>query len=398
MNDQDVEISTPGKIRIAFVITGLGIGGAEMMLLKLLATIDRRRYECTVVSLSDRIELVEELERLAIPVNVIGSRAWYSLPKALAGLVGHLRRIQPHIVQGWMYHGSFASTLASFFLGRKVPVIWNIRAASVSPQLQRFRTRALIGASRWFANQPAAILNNSLASAAFHEKAFGYPAHTTRVIPNGFDPDRFKPDGEVRQRVRAELTVPKDALLVGLVARLDPAKDHGTFLRAASELSREFPNVYFLLIGTGITSENIAAICEGEPPLPQHRLILRHPRSDIEAIHQALDVEVLSSRSEGFPNSIGEAMACGVPCVATDVGDCAYLLGDAGRIVPKENPVALAAAIRELCQLSAADRNRLGQAARQRIIDSFSMPVVARAYEACFEDVVAAKGQESCAV
>lgn len=367
------------------------------MLFKLLSTMDRRRFECAVISLTDRTELLREFESLGIPVNVVGSRAWYSFPWAFCRLIGQLRKFQPDLVQGWMYHGSFAATCASVFLPTKTPVIWNIRAATVSPQLQRFRTRALIWASRWIANRPAGILNNSRASATFHELEFGYPAQLTKIIPNGFDPTRFKSDDLNRKKIRVDLGVPQDAPLVGLVARLDPSKDHENFLRTADALSKEFPEMYFVLIGTEITKENLAAIFKCGPHMPEGHLIVRPPRADIEVIHQALDIEVLSSRSEGFPNSIGEAMACGVPCVVTDVGDCALLVGDTGRVVAKENPVALAGAIRELVQLSPTDRRQLGQRARQRIIDHFSMEAVCRSYEDYFEQFVNRGGRSSCA-
>ncbi len=226
---------------------------------------------------------------------------------------------------------------------------------------------------------------------------FGYPAQLTKIIPNGFDPTRFKSDDLNRKKIRVDLGVPQDAPLVGLVARLDPSKDHENFLRTADALSKEFPEMYFVLIGTEITKENLAAIFKCGPHMPEGHLIVRPPRADIEVIHQALDIEVLSSRSEGFPNSIGEAMACGVPCVVTDVGDCALLVGDTGRVVAKENPVALAGAIRELVQLSPTDRRQLGQRARQRIIDHFSMEAVCRSYEDYFEQFVNRGGRSSCA-
>ena len=212
----------------------------------------------------------------------------------------------------------------------------------------------------------------------------------TQVIPNGFDPTAFRPDPDSRIAFRAELGLPPDTPLVGMVARVDPQKDHRTFVAAAARLHARLPNVHFVFCGNG--SEKAIAELTGwieRDGLRQVCHVLGE-RNDIPRVAAALDVATLSSAfGEGFPNVLGEAMACEVPCVATDVGDSAYVLGDSGRIVPPRDPDALAGAWGELLTAGDDVRKALGQRGRRRIVDNFSISRVARSYEAAYRSVVA---------
>ena len=215
--------------------------------------------------------------------------------------------------------------------------------------------------------------------------AAGYDPEKFVFIPNGIDVTQFRPDPAGRREVRQALGVPAGALVVGLPARVDPQKDHPNFVRAAALLARHRPDVRFLLCGDGTTPENqglAGAIAEHGL---LDRFLLLGPRSDMPRILNALDVCTLSSAyGEAFPLAIGEAMACGVPCVVTELGDCAYLVGETGVVVPPRDPEALATAWETLVQLAPEARARLGRAARERIAAHFTLPRIAEQYAALY--------------
>jgi glycosyltransferase involved in cell wall biosynthesis len=208
------------------------------------------------------------------------------------------------------------------------------------------------------------------------------------VIPNGFDLDTFRPDGDARATLRKELRVAESDVLIGLIARFDSQKDHRTFVRAAGLLGEPaYRNVHFLMCGEDVDSGNQALegwIAEAGISGRCHLLGLRH---DVPRINAALDVAVSSSVGEGFSNTIGEAMACGVPCVATDTGDARTLIGDTGRVVSVGDPPSLTHALGALVDLGTDERRKLGIAARQRIAERFSLPVIAARYEALYRDL-----------
>jgi glycosyltransferase involved in cell wall biosynthesis len=208
------------------------------------------------------------------------------------------------------------------------------------------------------------------------------------VLPNGFDLEVFKPDPAARLSVRQELGLPEEALFIGLVGRFYPLKDHYNFIDAAARLRAELPEIHFLLCGEGITPENKElAEWVNASGIRAHCHMLGQ-REDIPRITAALDIACSSSYMEGFPNVIGEAMACGVPCVVTDVGDSALLVGDTGMVVPPKNPQALANAWRELIEMGPDRRASLGEAARRRVGESFSLPAIAARYEELYEGIV----------
>src|SRR5665213_316569 len=207
------------------------------------------------------------------------------------------------------------------------------------------------------------------------------------VIPNGFDTRRFRPCPQARREVRDELGIAPDALIVGLVARYDPLKDHATFLRAAAAIVARRPETFFLLCGQNIDSHNRALVEQIQSLGLTGHCRLLGPRRDMQRVYPALDVLASSSISEAFPLVVGEAMACGVPCAVTDVGDSALIVGETGKVVPRANPQALARAIEELLAMKADARGQLGQAARQRVCELFDLDSVTQRYEAIYEQL-----------
>src|SRR5215471_6042896 len=305
-----------GAIRVLHVITGLGTGGAEMMLVKLLSARQQGGIEAAVVSLTGRDGIVgERLHALGVAVEALEmTRSPLSLFR-LSRLVSSARRFRPHLVQGWMYHGNLAASAVGSLTTGPIPVLWNIRQTLYQLSDERWLTRAVIRVGAALSRRPSVILYNSALGAAQHE-AIGYDGTKRVVIPNGFDCDQFRPSADARRDLRAELGLAPDTTLVGLVARFHPMKGHAVFLQAASLLARKHAALRFVLAGRGVTGGQPALARLIEELRLGDRMFLLGERSDIPRITAALDVACSSSLwSEGFSNAIGEAMACGVPCV-----------------------------------------------------------------------------------
>ncbi|WP_326536472.1 glycosyltransferase family 4 protein [Pseudorhodoferax sp.] len=368
-------------VRIAFVITGLGVGGAEAMLLKLLQRIDRQAFSPHVLSLSSTGELGPAIEALGIPVTALDMPANWRAVAALPRLMRLLRTLRPDVVHTWMYHADLLGGLAARGAGH-CRLVWGIRHSNLAPDLNKRSTLAVArlcaGLSRWLPNR---ILVCSQAALQAHAR-FGYGTRRMSVIPNGFDVSRFSPDAQARAAVRAELQLGENTPLVGVVARFDPQKNHLGFMRAMAHLHRQSPATHFLLAGRGIDPRNATLLQAARQAGIERNCHLLGQRNDIPRLMAALDVLVSPSLGEAFPNAIGEAMACAVPCVATDVGDCAALLGETGRIVPRaDDPIALAQATASLLELPGPARRQLGELARARVMAQFELGQVVAQYE-----------------
>jgi glycosyltransferase involved in cell wall biosynthesis len=376
-------------VKILHVITGLYTGGAEMMLAKLVERMASGNDESAVISLTKGGPLADSIAASGIPVTLLDMpRAGRSVP-GFVRLVRAMRRHKPDLVQSWMYHANLLAGLAAKFAGRP-PVIWGIRQSDLDPRISKPSTIAVarMGArcSRWL---PRKVVCCAESARVVHE-AMGYAPERMLVIPNGFDLDRFHPDTEARRALHGELGLPDTALLVGLAARCDPQKDHGSFLTAAGILHRQNPNAHFVLCGDGIDRTNTTLagwIADQGIGAATHLL---GQRTDMARIMAGCDVMVSSSAfGEGFPNVLGEAMAAGTPCVATGVGDSALIVGNTGRVVPPRDPSALAAALRDILTLSRGERRALGEQARVRVAEHYSIDAVTARYSALYHATLA---------
>lgn len=375
------------RFKIAHVATGLGVGGAEMALFNLLSHLDRSSFECEVYSLSRQAPLAERIRALGVPVHVLGMRPGAPDPRGYLRLVGHLRRFRPHLVQTWMYHADLLGGLAAPLAGNP-PVVWGIHLTVGEMSGVKATTRLVIRLNARLSRRlPAAIVCCAEAARRTHV-ALGYDAARIRVIPNGIDLRRFAPNPAARTRLRAELGLPVDTPLIGMAARFDPHKDHRNFLRAAALLHRQRPEVRFVLWGREISLQNPELAAWVRADGLEGVVHLLGLRDDSAALTAALDLATLSSWGEAFPMVIGEAMACGVPCVSTDVGDAALLLGETGRVVPRRDPQALAQAWGDLLALPPSAREALGRAARQRVAERFGVEQMAGAYARLYEDII----------
>jgi glycosyltransferase involved in cell wall biosynthesis len=378
-------------LRVTFVVTALEIGGAEMMLLKLLSRIDRRRFDpCVVVLNGGAAPLAPAFRSLAIPCDLLEWKP-ARLGDALRGmkqLARVLRARRPDVVQGWMYHANVAATLVSAFMRGRPPVLWNVRASLMDRRIEKKLTLFLIRLGGALSSSPARIINNSTASALEHERLMGYRADKRVILPNGFDVTLFRPSAEARCALRRSLGIADGARVVGMVARYHPMKDHAAFIKAAGLVARNHPDVHFVLAGRDVVPENEALVSTAREAGIADRVHLLGPRGDVHAIVPGFDIQVSSSSSgEGFPNVIGEAMSCGVPCVVTDVGDSAAVVGDTGIVVPPRDTGALAAGVLRLLALDAAALADLGRRARERTIEHYSLDAVVCRYQELFTRV-----------
>jgi len=378
------ERSARPPIKVVHVISGLGQGGAETMLYKLLGALDRQCFETQVISLLDYGVLGPRIQALGISVFALGMRPGIPDPRGILKLARLLRLLKPDLVQTWMYHADLAGGIAARLAGTP-RLVWNIRQSDLDPRRAKRSTRAAVRAAAWLSRWlPDHILCCSERARDIHA-ALGYRTDRLEVIPNGFDLHAFRPDAHARAMLRAELSVAPSTPLIGLVARFDPQKDHAGFLQAAAALAEQNPQCAFLLCGTGVTWDNPALAGPIRAAGIAGQCHLLGPRGDMPAINAALDIGVCASAyGEGFPNSVGEAMACGVPCVVTDVGDSATIVGDTGHVVPPRDPSALTVALAELLRLDPATRQALGTAAQRRIAQHYALERIAERYTDCY--------------
>ena len=370
-------------MRIVHVVPALVTGGAQTMLAKLLES-EADAQDQLVVALRPGGGLWDRIAATGAKVESLGLTPGQVSPAALWRLARLARGWRADVVHGWMYHGNLAAQLAAGLTDWRIPVIWNIRHSLHDLAAEKPATRRIIRFGAPVSRFAAEIVYNSAVSVAQHQ-ACGYAA-TAEVIPNGFDLDRFRPDAAARAAFRTALGLDGATRLVGLIARDHPMKDHASMLRAAGQLADEGIDLELVLVGEGVTGTNTALLDLTRAAGLAGRVHLLGERSDVPAIMAALDVLVLCSAwGEGFPNVLGEAMACGVPCVATDVGDCRMILAGLGELVPPREPEALAAALRRMLDLPAARRLELGAAGRRRVATDFSLPAAAARYRRLYQ-------------
>ncbi len=373
-------------IKIVHLITGLNIGGAEMMLYKLVSGMDRKHFQNTVVSMTDSGTLGEKIKALGVPVHTLNMKRGVPNPLGFWRFFKLLLAERPQILQTWLYHADLLGSLAGW-LARIPYIIWNVRASVFRREDHSklfFLTLKLLAK---LSKMPKAVIVNSSAGRAAHEQ-LGYRPVRWEIIPNGFNIDIFHPSKDARLKLRHDLGLFEQTFLIGLVARFDPMKDHMNFLKAVNRICEIRTDVHFIMVGQGVTHDNFILMKQIAALGIDKYVHLLGERDDIPDITAALDTATVSSYSEGFPNVVGEAMSCGVPCVVTNVGDSAYIVGDTGIVVPPSNPEAMAEAWNGLLSMSKDEYDLLSRAARERIASSFSIDTITKQYEGLYADVL----------
>lgn len=367
--------------KILHIITGLSDGGAEAVLYRLCYH-DKVNLHI-VISLMDKGKYGSLLEDMGVQVYCLDMPAGKIRFAALIKLYKLIRQLKPDVVQTWMYHADLIGGLMARVAGMD-NVFWNIRHTTLEPSKSK-KTTILIAKLCAYLSAfiPKGIVCCAQEAVRVHS-LLGYKASKMIVIGNGYDLEFFKPNYDLMVKFRNELNVESGTVLLGMVGRFDPQKDHFGLLATLSAVKSSISDFKFSLIGRDLNITNTALNNEIKKLDLQSNLLLLDQRTDIASVMNGLDIHVLSSAfGEAFPNVLAEAMACGTPCITTDVGDAAVIVGDTGWVVPPKDPQALAKAMFEAIE-EKQDNPQAWQArkkaCRERIVDNFSIKKMVEAY------------------
>jgi glycosyltransferase involved in cell wall biosynthesis len=374
-------------MKLLHVITGVNVGGAETMLARLLESGHLAPDILPeVATLMSPGFVGQRIADTGVRVHDLGMRSVASALPAGIQLAALVRRLRPDVIMGWMHHGQLAASCAAFAVRRGTPVIWNVRHSLAEYTREKRLTRAVLQLQALLSRTPAAIVYNSRAGAKQY-RSFGFSPRREYVIPNGFPKSEVSDRNLAVARIHDLFGIEPGIPLIGMVARAHPMKDVPNLVSAFARFHKAGVRAHLLLVGDGMDCPP-PQLAEALTHLPHDSWTLSGQRGDVPTWLGGLDVLVLPSAwGEGFPNIVGEAMAAGVPCVGTDVGDTGWVIGATGRTVPPRNPVALADALIEMVQMNATDRAALGAAARQRIHDRFELTNVVAQYASLCREV-----------
>ncbi len=359
-------------MRILLLCRSLDVGGAERQLVILATGLHQKGHEVSVMVFYANGALENELHASGIPViDLHKSGRWDVLP-FFARAVRMVWKLKPGVIYGFLGSPNILTAFLKLII-RRAKIVWGVRSSNVDLDRYDWLSRLSYRMECWLSRFADLIICNSHAGMEYAAE-HGFPRGRMTVIPNGIDTERFKPDEAAGARIRAEWGVAEHEILIGLVARLDPMKDHTTFLRAAAMLVQKRQDVRFVCVGDG------PGLYKRELHQLAHklgldgRLIWAGARHDVPAICNAMDIAVSSSYSEGFSNTIAEAMACGVPCVVTDVGDSALIVGDLGVVIPPVMPDAMCEGFRLMLKRFEPD---LPAATRASIVSRYTQETLA---------------------
>ena len=378
------------KIRVVHIITNLETGGAALMLYKLLAHTDHTKFEPVIINLDGETELSNRIRAHGMTVHSLEMSSNLTVGWQIFKLTHLLRSIKPDIIQGWMYHGNLAASLANLSLGNRYPLVWTVPHTLYDIHQESRTSRWVIELTAKRSMSVTRILYNAYLSDEQHN-AIGYSHQNTRIIPNGFDTQLFAPNAYMRNNSRHLLGIPDDALVIGMFAHYRPQKNHALFLEAARLLLQHQKNVHFVLAGQDVTPDNPALLPWLQRISAQQNVHLLGERKDIPSLLNALDIfSLTASGGEGFPNSVGEAMACGIPCLTTDIGDLPRIIGNTGKTlqVHEATPSALAFAWLEWINAGDVWRKEIGLQASVRIRQYYNIQSITEQYQNTYLELV----------
>jgi glycosyltransferase involved in cell wall biosynthesis len=375
-------------MKVLHVISGLSRGGAEAALCRLIAGSSDIQHE--VLVLTHNKEMDDQIRAAGASVHYIDLKAFFALPARLFSTVKFIRRSRPDVLQTWMYHADVIGGLLARIVGIRA-IAWGVHhACPDAPDLGRgARLFAWLGMqlSSWV---PSEIVACSVTSRICHVR-YGYSSDKVRVIKNGYDTQRFSVQNQSRDVLRKQWGVSNDVPLLGTVARYHPVKGHQFLLAALAQIKAAGGTFKCALVGDGVEGSNLSLRALIDRFGLNDDVLLLGPRTDIPDVMNALDILVLCSLAEAFPNVLSEAMACGTPCVTTDVGDAADIVGQTGWLVPPGQVTSLANAITDA--ISARTHVKSWQlrcqSARERIVGNFSLSRMVDAYVSCWRRLIA---------
>lgn len=376
------------SLHVVHIISGLGHGGAETVLHRLLTAPTQQDRHC-VISMGDEGIFGPRLRAAGIAVHTLDMKTPMGAIKGLWRMHQLLRSLKPDVVQTWMYHADLIGGLVARLAGIKA-VSWGIRNSGADLHKSSRSAKAL----SWLCAHTSRLIPGVIVACADNasqrHQMWGYRADRMLVIPNGYDLSLWQPDSDARAAVRAEWGWPDDVPVIGSVARWNPLKDHANLLAAFALSVKRDPSLRCVLIGHGMEASNPELMSLINRYGIGDKVKLLGRRDDVPRLMNGLDIHVLSSRAEGFPNVVAEAMASGVACVVTDVGDAARIVGDAGWVVPPQNSAALSEGIDEaVAQLGTQALQARVQAGRERVGRLFSLETMVDAYRVVWRRLAA---------
>lgn len=367
-------------MKVFHVISGLNDGGAEAVLYRLISHDQEDVHH--VVSLTEEGKYGPLLRSLGATVTALGMPRGRLTWRGLRGLWKDLRTYKPDVVQTWMYHADLLGGVLGRLAGR--PVVWGVHNTTLEPGRSSRATILVAHACGWLSNLIPEVIVACAERAVRAQINMGYKATRFEVIPNGCDFSRFVPDTGSRALLRAKWGMRQDIPLLGMVARFDPYKNHRSLIDALAHLHANGTDFAAVLVGTGVDEGNDELNAQIQMSGLKQHVRLLGPRADIPAVMNALDVHILSSNAEAFGNVLVEAMACGTPCVATDVGDATRIIGDTGWVVPPNDSRALADGIQAALQARLLqgkwEQRRLRT--RQHVLEEYDIGVMVQRYRA----------------
>jgi glycosyltransferase involved in cell wall biosynthesis len=372
---------------ILHIITSLGHGGTQNALVRLIKATSGE-YEHHVISLTGDCYYESRLLDLGVKVNVLGINTWYRGIQSLSILYKYIKHTQPDLIHTWLYH----SDLIGGVIGRlatNAPIIWSIRGTKVQKGLVKLQTRIIVRVNSFLSYLiPKKIVSCAEASSEEHIK-LGYCKRKILVIPNGLDLREWKKELVESLKYRKIWSQNNNAIVFGVVARWDPNKGFDILFDALRQLADEKKNWSCVLVGEGLDDANEKLQMDLRGNGIRGRVITEGPIQNIKAVMSALDFLVLSSASEGFPNVLVEAMACGTPCISTTVGDASYIIGKTGWLVPPKNSKKLAVTIQAAMEakIHSAEWNKRKKDCVKRISDNFNLSIMVNAYQNLWKSI-----------
>ena len=362
---------------ITHIITGLEKGGAERFLYNLLASNFNGQIKNNVISLMSEGYYGPLLKEKNISLQCLNMNRGQINFNSLKKLINILKNQKPDILQGWMYHGNLAALFATFMLKKKTKLIWNIRLTLEVFSEMKFKTRLAIKVGALFSKKPNAIIYNSNRSILQHRK-IGFSKSNDYFIPNGFNIEEWQPNESIRYKVRKSLDISNDTKVIGYVGRGEKQKDLPNLFKAFDIVKKNHSDIILIAVGKNLKKY----------ALNMDRIIFLGERSDIQRIMNSFDLLCLSSKAEGFPNVIGEAMLTEIPCVTTDTGDAKEIVGETGWVVPVNSPLLLAKCIEKVIKIPSDKFKKYGKNAREKIIKNYDINFIKNEYISLYHSIL----------
>jgi len=375
-------------MRILFICRSLDPGGAERQLVTLASSLDGMGHEVGIATFYSGGSLEKHLTGSGIKLLRLNKKGRWDAAAFFIRTVKAARSFKPDIIHGYMSTANILSVMVRPFLGFKCKSVFGVRSSDMDLSRYDWLWKLAHGFETWLSRYADLLIANSTAGLE-HSRQSGFSPGKAIVISNGIDVSQFYPDPAAGQALRMGWKISPGEKVVGVVARIDPMKDYPNFFRASAIVLGKQSDVRFVCVGKGEKSYENAMRREASAAGLGDKIIFAGSRADMLSVYNAFDTLVLPSiNGEGFPNVVGEAMACGTPCVVTDVGDAAHVVGDAGIAVPKGDSAVLAGGIMKILGMSGQEKEKLSATGRERIASFFTVQKMASSTSAALESIL----------